>query len=217
MFDIEKDRLQIDSFLSKIEDCRYLIIDIQKNGGGSTSYWKDNIVRHLTNDTIIYAPYVLLKGGDLNLRFYGKELEGAVPVQRTDQLVNIPEELLDGTFLMKPRPDTIIPVNPVPFTGEIYLLTSRRVYSSSEGFAHFCKTTQWATVAGERTGGDGIGSDPIVFVLPESGILVRCPALTGFNMEGSLNFEARTAPDVPIEADTFDERLEKLIEYLSAK
>jgi len=212
---IEKDSPLIDSFLNNIQDARYLIIDIQKNSGGSTDYWSKNIVSRLTNDTIFYSSPCIIKDGEINRRFYPESFENSSPVQLTGQLVNIPEEILDGSYHMQMETDTILPNDPVSFAGNIFLLTSRRVYSSSEGFAHFCKSTQWATIAGERTGGDGVGSDPVIFVLPESGILVRYPALTGFNADGSLNFEERTTPDIPIDADSFDERLNKLIEFLS--
>lgn len=94
---------------------------------------------------------------------------------------------------------------------------SEKVFSSSEGFAQFCKTTKWATIVGERTGGDGIGSDPSIIRLPESGILLCYPSLIGLNHDGSLNSEERTIPDVKIKGNTPNERLDKLIEFLNNK
>ncbi len=42
----------------------------------------------------------------------------------------------------------------------VWLLVSQKVYSSSEAFAVFSKTTGYATLVGERTGGDGLGITP---------------------------------------------------------
>ncbi|MDR1198190.1 MAG: hypothetical protein LBK94_04150 [Prevotellaceae bacterium] len=211
LFNIEKDKPRIDSFLHKIRDYDHLIINIQNNGGGATRYWKENIVSRLIRDTVIYPQYTVIKDGSMNRHFYPAYVDSARVVAKEGTLQHIPVELLDGTFRLKVETDTIIPQNPVPFKGKIYLLVNSAVFSSAEGFAYFCKATNWATVAGVQTGGDGVGSDPVPFVLPESGIIVRYPALTGFNADGSLNFETCTIPDIIIESENSHERLNKLI------
>lgn len=212
---IEKDKLVIDKFLKEIKDYKYLIIDIQDNDGGSEYYWKDNIVQRLIHDSISYISNYIVKEGRLNRHFYPDYFDGASIIKKTESMPNIPEELLDGTFYIKSQVNTLYPDDPIPFNGKIYLLVNRVVYSSAEGFAYFCKTTGWATIAGQRTGGDGIGNDPIPFVLPESGIIVRSPSVTGVNIDGSLNSETRTVPDLDIEAKNSKERLSSLIEYIN--
>jgi len=212
---IEKDKPMIDKFLTDIKDYKFLIIDIQDNGGGSEYYWRDNIVQRLLQDSLSYVSNFIIKDGQLNRHFYPDYFEGASVISKTESMPALPDELLDGTFYLKPEATTLYPVDPIPFRGKIYLLVNRVVYSSAEGLAYFCKTTGWATVAGQRTGGDGVGSDPIPFVLPESGIIVRIPSLSGLNQDGSLNSETRTVPDIDIEAKTSEERLNKLINYLT--
>ncbi len=214
---IDKEKVAIDSFFNQTENCKYLIINIQNNTGGATKYWKNNIVERLLSDTVIYTSYPVIKGGPINRHFYSDFFDEAKLLKKTESLKRIPYELIKEKFYIKTENDTITPNNPINFKGEIFLLVNKKVFSSSEGFAQFCKTTGWATIAGERTGGDGIGSDPALIMLPESGILMGFPSLVGLNHDGSLNSEEKTAPDIKIEAANSQERLDKLIKYLEDK
>jgi hypothetical protein len=214
MHNVKNDKEKIDSFLNKITNCKYLIIDIQENSGGATRYWKENIVERLIRDIAFYTTCPVIKDGAVNRHFYPNFFKDAQQIRKTEILSNIPKELLEENYYITYEIDTILPKNPVPFQGEIYLLVSREVFSSSEGFAQFCKTTGWATIAGERTGGDGIGSDPALVLLPESKIIIGYPSLIGLNHDGSLNAEEKTAPDIEITGKTYQERLDKLIEIL---
>ena len=86
------------------------------------------------------------------------------------------------------------------FSGKIWLLTSPYVYSASERFADFCKRTGFAALVGQTTGGDGVGSDPALFAMPNSRTLVRFNCEYGINEDGSCNQETGTSPD--FETDT---------------
>jgi C-terminal processing protease CtpA/Prc len=103
----------------------------------------------------------------------------------------------------------ISPLNPVGFKGRIFLLVDDKVYSSAESFAAFAKATKWAMLVGTRTGGDGIGIDPALVSLPNSGLIVRFPLEMGLNPDGSANEEFATAPDIFAE-QTYRDYLEHL-------
>ena len=92
----------------------------------------------------------------------------------------------------------IKPYNSINFKGKIYLLVDKAVYSSSDGFASFAKASKFATLIGERTGGDGIGPDPIIFSLPNSGAIVRYSSLLCLNPDYTINEEVQTAPDIEV-------------------
>ncbi len=217
MHSIDKDKPKIAEFLKKINNCKYLIIDIQENSGGAAEYWRDCIVGRMISSPIIYTTYPIIKGGKINRYFYSDFFEGSEVLTKKNKFKKTPAELLDGTYFVKTEKDTINPNNPIGFSGQIFLLVSGKVFSSSEGFAQFCKTTKWATVTGTRTGGDGIGSDPAIIVLPESGILVCYPSLVGLNHDGSLNSEEKTVPDIYLKGKNSVERLENLLLYLNSK
>ena len=84
-----------------------------------------------------------------------------------------------------------------------WVLVDHVVYSSSEMFVCFCKSTGWATVAGKQTGGDGIGFSPVLRLLPDSGLLYEFNCAAGENPDGTMNIEG-TTPDVILESATID-------------
>jgi hypothetical protein len=216
-FKIENDKPKITEFLEKITELEYLIVNIQENSGGATDYWKNNIVAQIVTSPIEYTKYMVIKDGSINRSFYPNSFVKGKVLQKDENLQNIPTELLKNKYYIKYSKDTIFPKDPIHFKGKIYLLVAKPVFSSSEGFAQFCKSTNWATVVGEQTGGDGNGGDPNIISLPESGILLIYPSLVGLNSDGSLNFETKTKPDIEIKANTHEKRLDKLINYLTDK
>ncbi|MFL0251327.1 S41 family peptidase [Clostridium neuense] len=67
-------------------------------------------------------------------------------------------------------------------------------------FAVFSKSTGFATLVGEKTGGDGIAMDPILCALPNSGYVFRFPVDMGLTSDGTCNFEHKTEPDIKVSA-----------------
>jgi len=212
------DSLKIEQFLSNLQGANTLIINIQKNGGGSTHYWQEYIVPRLINDTIKYSLKIAIKKGAINQEYFYPYFESGSEISQEDPFYpNIPNHFLDGSFRIVKHNIQIPPNNPVDFNGSIYLLVDDAVFSAAESFTVFCQETGWAKVVGRQTSGDGIGRDPIVISLPNSGIKVRFVATAGFNADGSLNAEKGTTPDWLILGKTDRERLQNLIEKLTEK
>lgn len=62
--------------------------------------------------------------------------------------------------------------------------------------------------------GDGNCGEPMLFMLPQSGITLNLSGLVGLNSDGSLNYETKTIPDVSVEGENPNERLDNLIESI---
>lgn len=115
-------------------------------------------------------------------------------------LENMPDEV-STDFNSYCQYDRVIESNKVSnFNGKIYLLIDKAVFSSSESFAIFAKDTGFATLIGEVTKGDGGGVAPILFDLPNSGLIIRIPADMYLNSSGECNEEFKTKPDYRITA-----------------
>lgn len=215
-FMIKRDSAIIANFFSTIGNCRYLIIDIQENSGGDGVYWVDNIVKPLSKQPINYSVYGVMKDGELNRTFYADFIQESKQLTEKDAQKNMPSELFLENYYIQKFENTLYPSKqPIDFNGQIFVATSKTVFSASEAFAEFCKFTGWATLIGEQTGGDGIGGcDPIIVALPESGILITLPVQTGLNPDGSFNAETKTQPDIEIKATNSTERMERIVEYV---
>ncbi|GLC32654.1 S41 family peptidase [Clostridium omnivorum] len=169
MFNIDSDLKIIEPFFKSIKDYKALIIDIRGNGGGSTAYWSENIVPMLITKPLKDNNYIAYRGGSFTEQFIKCRSEEGSGYERLEPINNLVNENL---------------VNLPP---EI-----------KKDFKYYEKSTDFATLIGERTGGDGIGSDPALCVLPNSGFVFRFTKEMGMTSDGTCNFEHKTEPDIKV-------------------
>jgi C-terminal processing protease CtpA/Prc len=124
---------------------------------------------------------------------------------------SIPPEILTSDFV-DPRVlrYVVSPQDSINYQGRIFLLVDDLCYSAAEGFTAFCEASDFATVVGTWTGGDGIAFTPALVTLPNSGLVVRFPSVMGLNPNFSANEETHTSPDVMVE-----QSLDDILEYLA--
>ncbi|EGT3600281.1 S41 family peptidase [Clostridium perfringens] len=196
----------IDEYLNNIKEYQALIIDIRGNGGGDSYYWISYLVPKLIDKVYENTTYSFWKDGEIINNYLKKSKVkystgfGEVKDLDTTKLVNLPVEVKEdfkyyskNTMEISPSEDSI------KFKGNIYMLVDKGVYSSSEAFASFAKQTGFATLIGERTGGDGIGSDPLLHMLPNSVYIFRFSKDMGTTADGTSNEEFKTEPDYEIQ------------------
>ena len=209
---IKQDKKALLEFYNKLKDYKYLIIDIQENGGGDTRYWQKNIVPYLSNAKINYPTYMAFRDSPEFYKFAGK-LEGFSA--DSINLEYLPAEVRNEDYLVTKSAYDIKPhKKSIRYQGEIILLVDHGVYSSAEAFANFCATTGFAKVAGEITGGDGIGADPFIYTLPISRIATCHPGIMGLNADGSSNEEMGTRPEIKVTGVDSKERYIRLLEVI---
>lgn len=205
-YNMGKDIELIDDYLNKVKDYEALVIDIRGNSGGDSYYWMSYLVPNLIDEVYTYTTYNFWKDGDVINNYLKKSKAksytgfGEVKDLDTSILVNLPVEIKEdfkyySKNIMEIRPNE----DSIKFKGNIYLLVDKNVYSSSEVFASFAKQTGFAILIGERTGGDGIGSDPLLDMLPNSGYVFRFSKDMGVTADGTCNEEFKTEPDYAIE------------------
>lgn len=197
---IKADKDKLFSFYSGIKNCKTLIIDIRGNSGGADSYWTDLIVSPLANHPYAVNSYIFIRSGTYAQQAAAERFNLAYNFFQASRnevlgMKNLPPELLSEEFGPPVKIQRLVLPGMDGFDGKIVVVTDKYVYSSSETFAYFCKKTGFAAVVGERTGGDGIGFDPLFFVLPNSRLVVRMTYTYGINPDGTSNEEYRTAPD----------------------
>ncbi len=213
---VEQDADTLQHFFKKAHLYKNLIIDIQGNDGGSTEYWMENIVPFLIKDSIQYPLIYAFKNSKRLRKFKPNYFKNTILYEQIN-LPNMPKELKNGSYLFRNEQISIHSTTQKKYEGTIYLLVDNKVFSSSEALAYFCKATGFAIVAGEKTSGDGVGTDPLLITLPNSGIVIRFTGEMGLNPDGSANDETKTVPDVLIKASTKKERRHKLLKYILQK
>lgn len=208
---------KINELYKDINNYKDYIIDIRGNGGGNSKLWIDHIVSPIVNNTYESTTYALHKDGKITKEYYeaiGHDLKDINKFPNKDMLKkvrNIEDLKYYTEYKLKFSNESIFDgiKNKEGYNGNIYLLVDKGVFSSAEGLAIFCKDSGWAKVVGnENSGGDGVGIDPIVFKLPNSGLVVRSTAEKGLNADGSSNLENGTSLDLYMNS------LDDLIEYI---
>ena len=61
----DKDIEILDKYLDKIKKYDALIIDIQGNPGGDSTYWQEYLIPKITNKTLIQNVYSFMKEGEM--------------------------------------------------------------------------------------------------------------------------------------------------------
>lgn len=191
----------IKNYLEKIKDYPILIIDIRQNGGGNSAYWSDFLMPLIVDKSYSQKTYTFLKDGELlnkvrrqsGFKEYTNEIKSEFNFpEETFNMINDFSYFASRTVKVVPHKDSI------NFGGKIYLLVDGYVYSSSEMMASFAKESKMATLVGDKTGGDGIGSDPMLVDLPNSGYVLRFSKEMGITEKGSINELDQTQPDIII-------------------
>lgn len=216
-FSSDEDGKIMYEFINSIKSYPYLIIDIRKNGGGSTAYWRNNLVSYLIKKTINIESYIVFKENEYLYPFIKERTNGReiYSIEKLPENSNYPSELKKEFDFFYIQNSGVVPYNPINFKGKIYLLVDDNSYSSAEGFAIFAKETSFATLIGTVTGGDGIGADAAMIMLPNSGLVLRYSSVMGINPDGTANEEAHTQPDIYLEQsyDDLYELIKKTGEY----
>lgn len=228
-FEMDKDEKLLSDYFNKVKNYQALVIDIRGNSGGDSAYWMMNIVEKLASKPYSSTTYVFLKDGEV-INKYKEELKKvhkdpyeSIENLDTTKLPNLPPEVEEKFKYYDEFTMTINPNDSVNFKGNIYLLVDDVVYSSAEAFAVFAKDSGFATLIGKTTGGDGLGSDPILLSLPKSGYILRMSKDMGTLSDGTCNEEYKTIPDYEVtiarkkENYLADECIQKVLELENLK
>lgn len=195
------------NFYKENANKKNLVIDLTGCNGGSDYYWITNIVApNIDKELKLYNQYALYKNGDIVNDKWVKEHRNEEYTKMTtdfSEVLKLPkirkEDLKDLKYLeiSKSIPYNVKPLSKEKlFKGKIYVLVSKWLQSSGEGFAEYCKNTGFATLIGPKTGGNSPAMSPVYNVLPNSGLMLSYQIDYKLNPDGTCNSEFGIVPDI---------------------
>ena len=205
------------AFLEKLEADGYenCIIDIRGNGGGNDIYWKLGLTSPNLKEPTTSLLYGLIKGESCAEYVDLPRFTEVLPIEEfpVSEMPRLdPDDLAEANHFVKFEITYENFLGEPIYTGKFWLLIDEWVYSASESMAVFCKETGFAAIVGTNSGGDGVGMNPLIASLPNTGICFRFSSLNGLNPDGSCNEEFGTTPDFPISPG--EDALEKCLELI---
>jgi len=209
------DREKLLEFYHYISNFDHLIIDIRQNDGGDTRFFPELVIAPNISEPLEYYFYMFIMGGEHNRRlletWFGPWWNDGLRHTIADGVaafVPVHDDLFARLTYLDPGDADILDhywtwheyIAPshgdAIFGGKIWLLVSERNFSASEQAAAISHQTGFATLVGQATRGDGIGINPLVLALPNTGMVVRYSAIYGVDPLGRNNQEFGTSPHI---------------------
>ena len=185
-------------FFKQVSDYEHLIIDIRGNPGGFSGFFPMLVMSPIISQPLEYRHYLFSSNHRHNLHFlYPRGMPfSRISEELIDSLPYLNPDDLSALDLYFPLTNTIYPSGEAIFDGKIWLLVDEINFSASEYAATMAKQTGFATLVGQTTGGDGIGMDPSLITLPNTGIVIRYSTIYGTDNMGRNNQEFGTEPHI---------------------
>jgi len=187
----ERDAQVIADYLSQLPAVEHILIDVTNNSGGSSMYWENVIVKPFGGSW--NGSYrIFYQDSPINRQYYGNQ--NLLPAEQ----IPLPSfaEQLGAELYETARWDVDYgPAELEEYTGAKRWVLTKGGYSAAESFVGFCKLTGWATLVGTPTNGDGLGGNPLLLPLKNTGLLVYFTTAMAENPDGSLNAEQGVTPD----------------------
>jgi hypothetical protein len=182
-----------------------LIIDVRGNGGGSTFYVYDTLIRPFLRQSVAYRQISGIRrkyraemtAGD------AEHLRGGVSIWAWETRIEEtkpPKGFDPNEWIFYAIDRQVKPSNRYDFDGRLYILTDRGSGSATETYADAVQRIGLGTLVGQRTAGALGGyfmADSIR--LPASGMIVRLEADLDFNSDATVQERIGTRPDVELE------------------
>jgi len=202
--DFEQYKKDLENYFAEIEEreSEKLIIDLHRNGGGSSA-WGNYLYEYITNKPYHFYHQASMKLSDYVLKKGRGSLSQAA---RTGE-----NRLYTEEYEQEPVS------NEFCFEGEVYVLVGPQTASAATSFAAMVKKFEVGSLVGEPAGGGRVAfGNPVEDSLPNSGLVISIPTIK-FILAGGYNGDRTITPDIEMEINQSQDRTLKKLLIIIAK
>ncbi len=201
---ITVDRQKLLVIYKTLEHFENVAFHLKDEGDGDPRYWKELIVRPNISSVLSCKIPWMYKSSQLADAFIPNKDEGEILFGKTMQdylkkeRTEAPPTVFDRVYLEKIE---VSNETGAALKGKLWFFIDENTKYAAEGFARFCKITDFAILLGQDSGGEGFcGAGEVSVSLPKSKLIMRFSALYSINDSGihggGENFPLHTIPDV---------------------
>ncbi len=185
-FIIKKDRKKLFEYFKTIKDYEKIVIDLRNNSIGSSKYWKNLIVKPISNKSFSYHYYYILSEGNLASKYY-QSIKDNYNLKKIENFSfkEFNKADYNKKIGMYKYDIDIKGQGYIDFNPEIFLLVGEKSSSAVDDFAYFANETGFAKVIGKDTIGMGQALLSNLYFLPNSGLTYYILTSESFRKDGT--------------------------------
>ncbi len=206
---ITSDNEKLQNFMiSNGEQLNKVIIDVRGNTGGELTYWMDLLLRPLLKEAVELKNITAIKksflhNSKIRLPMYRLIYRNDLLDRKTHHLLAVRNSVLPALSIKEWQVYEITreltPCNTFPFHGEVYIIADNDSLSAADSFVTAVRELKLGTVVGANTYGWGnTFSGPMLFSLPNSGLIFRMDIEAAYNTDGRISSIYGTKPDIEL-------------------
>ncbi|MGL5440098.1 MAG: S41 family peptidase [Filifactoraceae bacterium] len=175
---IDMDREKVKKCLNTFKNYKTLIIDLRNNIGGDSTYFTDMFLPMIVKENLQMKYYSLIRD-NTPAKANIKGIEKISENKEIKKLIktrfgNYSDYIMDKyKYYYDSDTEVIKNKDSIEYEGKIYFLINENTGSSAGYFSAFVKDRKIGTVVGSTTSPECIGTDPAMYILPKSKLMLR--------------------------------------------
>ncbi|MFT4144708.1 MAG: S41 family peptidase [Mobilitalea sp.] len=205
---ISSDQSKLEEYFENNPHLDKIILDLRGNTGGEPTYWVELLLRPFLKETAEYTQTTAVtkkffKTFGLRYPVYRFIYSNDLLDKKTNHIANINKIDLEGysvkSWNVYEITKRFTPEHSYSFDGQLYLLTDNDTLSAADSYVTAVRELNLGTVVGTNTLGWGnIFISPMIFALPNSGLMFRMDVEAAFNVDGRETSIYGTNPDIKL-------------------